>query len=349
MRKTLKAVIVTAALLAAGQAGAEESASARTPDKMRIGYIPEPAHGLHFLAREKGFFKEEGIDAELYQFNTAAEGCAALKAGKLDIGTFGTAAPLLFITKGAEFTIFGGMMICGQAIIARPENAGSLKSLENFKGKKIGLGRLTTGDVIFRGALKKAGIDWRKDISIVEFSSQSAVIEAVKKGAVDAGIVFSPHFSLAEKNHGLKTVHFIADFYPNYTCCRLDAITSDFNARKDAYKRVLIALIRAYKVYRENPEETVRVFTKALKIDEDIIRKDTYTSKCFESHPDPLKKGTLDFWKEMRDIGYIEQDYPIESHIDTAVYRQALDEVLKRYPGDRIYQELDTFYKANNE
>ena len=38
-----------------------------------------------------------------------------------------------------------------------------------------------------------------EDLEIIEFGGQGAVVEAVRKGAVDAGIVFSPHFSLAKK------------------------------------------------------------------------------------------------------------------------------------------------------
>jgi len=342
--------LLSAALAVASMAGATLNADdAKKPELFRIGYIAEPAHGLHFLAKEKGYFKEEGIEAELYQFNTTAEGLTALKAGKLDVGTFGTAAPLLFISKGAEFTIFGGMMIGGQAVITKPENVEKFKNLENFRGKKIGSAKLTTGDVIFRGALQKAGLDWRKDVTIVELPGVGAVVEAVKKGEVDAGIVFSPHFSLAEKNAGLKVAAYIADFAPNYTCCRLDANTKDFEARKDAYKHFLRAEIKAYKFYKENPDETVQIFTKALKIDEDIIRADTYTNKTFASNPDPLKKGTLEFWKNMRDVGYVTEDYPVEKHINTEVYRKALDEILAENPNDKTYQELDAFFKKNDQ
>ena len=106
-------------------------------DKVRVGYLAEPAHGLHFIAKEKGYFAEEGIDASMFQFATTAEGCSAVKAKKLDVGTFGTAAPLLFIAQGTDFTIFGGMMIGGQAIIVKPENADKFKDLSNFKGKKV--------------------------------------------------------------------------------------------------------------------------------------------------------------------------------------------------------------------
>jgi len=174
------------------------------------------------------------------------------------------------------------------------------------------------------------------------------VVEAVKKGAVDAGLVWPPHFSLAEKNHGLKVAHYIEDFYPKYTCCRIVAPTARLNADKDTYRRFLTALIRAYRFYRTNQEETVQIYTKSLKIDEDIIRNETYTKKVSESNPDPLRKGVLDFWQHVRDAGYIPQDYPIDKHINIDIYKQALDSVIKKNPKDKIYKEMLSFYKKNN-
>ena len=304
----------------------KESSAGR--DKVRVGYLAEPAHGLHFIAKDLGYFDEENIDVDLNQFATTAEGCSAVKA---------------------NFTIFGGMMIGGQAIIVKPENLDKFKDLSNFKGKKVGLGKLSTGDVIFRGALKKAGIDPNKDLEIIEFGGQSAVVEAVNKGAVDAGIVFSPHFSLAKKNFGLEVSNYIADFQPDYTCCRLIANTPDLQKKRDIYRRYLIAEIRAYKFYRENEEETIKIFAKAFKLAPELLKADTYTNKTFTSNPDPLKKGTVDFWETMKEIDYLpENDVHIDDHIDPTIYREALDEVLKRYPDDPIYKEMDAFFKANN-
>lgn len=318
--------------------------------KLRVGYVPEPAHGLYFVAKEKGYFKEEGVDVELYQFGSASEGMAALKAEKLDVGTFGTTAPLLFISKGSDFTFFGGMMIGGQAIITRPDKLAELsgKDLKVYKGKKIGLVKLSTGDVVFKGALKKAGIDYKKDISFVEFGSAAAVVEAVKKGAVDAGLVWPPHFSLAEKNHGLKIAHYIEEFYPKYTCCRIVAPTARLNADPDTYRRFLAGLIRAYRFYKTNQEETIQIYTKSLKIDEDIVRNETYVKKVAESNPDPLRKGILDFWQHILDAGYVPQNYPVDKHINVDIYKQALDSVIKKNPKDKVYQEMLSFYKKNN-
>ena len=323
-------------------------AANETPGKFRVGFIAEPAHGLHFLAREKGYFREQGLDVELFQFKSAGEGVIALKAGQLDIGTFGSAAPLLFISQGVEFTIFGGMMIGGQAILTRPERLSELKTLENYRGKKVALVKLSTGDVVFRLALKKAGLDPAKDFTRIEFPSPGTVVEAVLKGEVDAGIVFSPHFSLAEKR-GLAVAHYIADFHPNYTCCRLTANTADFNARKEEYGKFLSALIKAYRFYQTNEDETVKIFTDALKIDEDVIRKDTYTKRVFVSNPDPLKKGTLEFWQAMIDSDYVtNKAFPVENHIDTATYKSALDAIVAKEPDDKVFAEMVRFYHANN-
>lgn len=318
--------------------------------KLRVGYIPEPAHGLYFVAKEKGYFKQEGVDVDLFQFGSAAEGLAALKANKLDVGTFGTTAPLLFISKGSEFTFIGGMMIGGQAIITRPERLAELsgKNLKVYKGKKIGLVKLSTGDVVFKGALKKAGIDYKKDVTFVELGTVASVVEAVKKGSVDAGLVYPPHFSLAEKNYGLKVAHYIEDFYPDYTCCRIVAHTKQVNANPETYRKFLAALIRAYRFYKTNPDETVKIYARALKIDADIIRNETYVKKVADSNPDPLRKGILDFWQHVRDAGYITQDYPMDRHINTHIYKQALDSVIKREPKDKIYQQMLAFYKKNN-
>ena len=94
----------------------------------------------------------------------------------------------------------------------------------------------------------------------------------------------------------------------------------------------------------------MQIFAKALKLEPDLIRADTYTNKTFESNPDPLKKGTLDFWKTMKEIKYLpETDVDVNQHIDTTIYREALDEVLKRHPDDPIYKEMDAFFKAHND
>jgi NitT/TauT family transport system substrate-binding protein len=326
--------------------------NAKDLPKLRVGYVAEPAHGLYYVAKDKGYFKEEGVDVELFQFGSAAEGVTALNAQKLDVGTFGTTAPLVYLTKGADFTFFGGMMIGGQALVVKPERLKEFKGkpASVYKGKKIGLVKLSTGDVVFKRALTKSKIDWKKDVTFVELGSAGAVTEAVNKGLVDAGLLWPPHFSLAEKNYGLKVSHYIEEWYPKYTCCRIISFTKTFNENKDTLRKFLISLIRGYHFYKTQPDETVKIYASNLKIDEDIVRRETYVNKVAESNPDPLKKKILEFWDGIVEANYVPKDLKVDvaGHINTEVYKSALDEVIKRYPNDKIYKEMLATYQKNN-
>jgi NitT/TauT family transport system substrate-binding protein len=82
-------VAALAALTAVPAAGAE---------KIKIGYLPVTGHAKFFVAKEQGFFEREGLDVELIEFVNSADGINALNAGKLDVASFGTTAPLVHIS-----------------------------------------------------------------------------------------------------------------------------------------------------------------------------------------------------------------------------------------------------------
>lgn len=304
--------------------------------KLNVGYLPTPGHVLYFVGKEKGFFKEEGLDVELFQFTNSGEGLNAVKTGKIDIGAFGTAAPLTFIAKGAEFTIFGGQQSEGAGIITRPEAAEQFKDIKNFKGKKVATVRLATGDVVFRGALKEAGIDWKKDLEIQELDSPSAVLEAVKKGSVDAGVVWAPFMKLGEKQ-GLKIVKYSSELLKSHACCRQVALTANIQQNPEDYKKFLRGLIKAYDFYKTNKNETVEIIAKYVKIDKDIIEAETYGGHIF-SDPNPDRSGVIKFWEFMNNAGYVSSDINIDDHINTDLYKEALAEVVKEEPDNANFK-----------
>src|SRR5512138_1887604 len=219
------------------------TAQGAEPKKLKVGYLPTSGHLLYFVAKEKGYFQKEGLDVELARFTNSGEGLTAIKTGKLDAGSFGTSAPLAFIAKGADFSLFGGQMGEGHALIAKPENAARFKDLKNYRGATIGAIRLATGDVVFRAALHEAGLDWKKDLTIKEFDSPAAVQEAVKKGAVDAGLTWIPYYTMAEKQ-GLVVVKYSGDVIKSHTCCRQVALTTTLKEKQADFERFMVALLK---------------------------------------------------------------------------------------------------------
>ena len=314
--------------------------------KLKVGYLPTSGHLLYFVAKEKGFFQQEGLDVELSRFTNSGEGLTAIKTGKLDAGSFGTSAPLAFIDKGADFTIFGGQMGEGHGLIARPEKAEQFKNLKNYKGATIGAVRLATGDVVFRAALQSAGLDLKKDLTIKEFDSPAAVLEAVKKGGVDAGLVWIPYTTLAEKQ-GLKVVKYSGDIIKGHTCCRQVALTATLKGRQADFEHFLTALLKAYRYYQTDRNGTVDAVAKYVQIDKADLLKDIYGGHLLVS-PDPHRKSVLQFWEFMKKAEYITSTGAIDNHINTRLYANALTTLEQREPNEKLWKNLEKEFKSGD-
>lgn len=314
--------------------------------KLKVGYLPTSGHLLYFVAKEKGFFQQEGLDVELARFTNSGEGLTAIKTGKLDAGSFGTSAPLAFIAKGADFTIFGGQMGEGHGLIAKPEKAERFKDLKNFRGATIGAVRLATGDVVFRAALREAGVDWKKDLTIREFDSPAAVMEGVKKDTLDAGLVWIPYFTLAEKQ-GLKVVKYSGDVIKGHTCCRQVALTTTLKERQADFEHFLTALLKAYKYYLTDKNGTVDVVAKYVQIDKTDLLKDIYGGHLLVS-PDPHRKSVLQFWDFMKKAEYVTSNDSIDNRINTRLYANALAALQKRDPKEKLWKTLEKEFKSGD-
>ena len=200
----LMVLIVAATVLIAGCTSSAQSkttpsaaapvsttAAAAPLKTLNIGYLPNNGATLIFVAKEQGYFAEQGLDAQLSSFTNSADGTNAIIAKKIDVGGFGL-APLIFISKGVNETIIGGQMGEGAAVFTTPDKVSEFKDLSGFRGKTIATVRAASGDIHFRGALQNAGLDLKKDVTIQELASPAAVIEALKSGKVDAGGLWTP-------------------------------------------------------------------------------------------------------------------------------------------------------------
>jgi NitT/TauT family transport system substrate-binding protein len=314
--------------------------------KFNVGYLPAVGDVLFFVAKEKGFFEQEGLDVSLFQFTNSGEGLNAIKSGKLDAGAFGTSGPQTFIAKGTPFVVIGGMQSEGHAIIAKPENADKFKDVKGFIGSKVATVRLATGDAVWRSALTKEGIDWKSQVTIQEIDSPATVLEAVKKGSADAGLVWVPFSEMAEQQ-GLKIVGWSSEYMKNHTCCRVVAMQDKVNASPENYIKFTRALIRAYDFYTAHQDETVEILSKYVKLDKTLIKKATYSGHI-QSIPDPDKKRFTEFWEAMKTAGYVQSDLDISKFVNTDIYKQALSELRAQNPQNATYIQLEKDYTQNN-
>jgi NitT/TauT family transport system substrate-binding protein len=344
MKKLFLCVLASLAVMSASGGYAEAAARAELT-KFNVGYLASTGHILYFIAKEKGYFEEEGLDVNLALFTNSGEGINAVLTGKLDAGSFGTAPPFTFIERGRDIVIFGGQMTEGHAVIAKPDKAEELKDINNFRGKTVATVRLATGDIVLRGALAGAGIDWEKDLTINEMESPAAALEAVKSGKADAGVVWTPFRKMAE-DQGLEIVHYSGE-YPkmkDHPCCRQIATGASLKANPDDYRSFLAALIKAYDFYRSDHDGSVEILSKYVNIANDILVEETY-GPHISSSPDPNIEGVAEFWNAMKEAKYITSDEDIRKHVNTELFSEALNAKLEESPDNARYKELKAAFK----
>jgi NitT/TauT family transport system substrate-binding protein len=318
-----------------------ETKNEKKLSKFNVGYLGTTGHVMYFIAQEKGFFRENGLDVELFLFNNSGEGINAIVAGKLDAGSFGTAPPFTFIERGVPISIFGGQMTEGHALIAKPEVAEKIKSVADLRGKTIATVRLATGDIVLRSALRNAGIDWKKDVTINEMESPAAALEVVKKGSADAGVVWTPFRKMAE-DQGLKILFYSGELnnLAGHPCCRQIAVTENLKKREQDYKNFLISLIQAYDFYKNNKDESIEIMSKYIKVDKEILLAETY-GPHIGSSPDPHKENVVKFWDAMIAAGYLtDTTINIANYVNTALFENALNAALSAKPDNANYKEL---------
>ncbi|MGJ7922165.1 ABC transporter substrate-binding protein [Neobacillus sp. LXY-4] len=348
----LSGVLATSLIGLTACGTAEKTATKNGEEKkyhLSVGYLKANGAPLVDIAIQEGYFEKENLEVELVPFNASTDGINALQANKIDIGlTFGTSTPLAFISQGADLDIIGGYMEGGHPIYVPEKDKDQYKNFADYKGKTIGTVRLSVPDIVYRSALKKAGLDLEKDVNIVEFKTMANLIEAAGSGKVDVAFA-STGFLTKAQAAGLAPVAWSNDVQPGHVCCRVVSRGDISKEDAEAYKKFVKGIIQAERVKLETPEKAVEVSKERLKVDEKTVNE-IVNEKHLVNSADPNKKQVVKMWEQMKDLGYVqdEKGVDINKHFNLTFYEDALNELIKEHPEDEYYQKtLERYQKQN--
>ncbi|MDR0549101.1 MAG: ABC transporter substrate-binding protein [Deltaproteobacteria bacterium] len=316
-------------------------------DPLKLGRNQGGTQTLPVLAINEKFFQNQGLDVELVMFLGTNDGINALNAGKIDVGlSFGTGSPLTFAAEGAPIVIIAGNLAGGHPIIVKPENASKYKSVQDFKGKTVGTPRLYTADVVFRGAVHRAGLVPGRDFELIEFRRTIDVLEAVKSGKVDVG-VGSSSITAGALEAGLAIPLWSNDLFAYHPCCRIITTREVLANRRPELVKLIVGLLEAEREFAKNPEAGVKANAEDLKIDEKLSRTLTLDPHI-QLAVDPNTKGVVTMWDFMKESKYITSDADPHSFIDVSLYKEALDSLSKKEPNDPYWAKLKTRFQEWN-
>ena len=138
-----------------------QSSGALEKTSFNLGHLNSTAHLLGFVAKEEGYFEEEGLDVTLTLFSSAAELSTGLESDKLDVAFIGSVPSITFQSKGHDLTIFGGAMTNGHGYVIKPQFVEGLDKwdVSILKGRNVASVKNSVQDAELQILLKDKGIE----------------------------------------------------------------------------------------------------------------------------------------------------------------------------------------------
>ena len=168
--------------------------------------LNEVAHSIfyapQYVAIEKGYFKDEGLDLTLITGFGADKTMTAVISGEADIGFMGAEASIYAYQEGATDPVVNFAQLtqrAGNFLVAREEMPDF--KWEDLKGRKV-LGGRKGGmpEMVFEYILKQNGLDPQKDLSIdqsIDFGATAAAFTG--DDSADFTVEFEPSATALEK------------------------------------------------------------------------------------------------------------------------------------------------------
>ena len=311
--------------------------------------LNESGHILNSIAESQGYLAEEGIIVQYVHVTTDTDAFEAIQTGRIHIASnSGTNLPLQQISSGQDLTIFAGYLLTGcMPVFSRVET--EWKSIQDLIGKTVAF---EPNLYAITGPLLDMRYDPLNQINWYETDNQMERVEAVRNGEADFGLVGTALNYEVLNDPELNVVTYAADVLPEYSCCRVEALTSWVNENPNTIKALLRAWIRAMAYYEAHNDTAVKLVMKQTGATEEVVRA-YLDNPRFELNTDPMKKSVERAWDYMDRLGLLDESAKqinIDDHINTDLYKAALDECQERYGNEnpKFYENLQAQYARNN-
>ena len=159
------------------------------PITLRIGYMPNYASLWGVLsAMNKGYFEEEGITVDLWEFADGPSEVAAMEGGSIDLAYIGKGAHTLCIQGRA--VIFAPSSVHTTDKIVVSADSG-VETIEDLAGKRIAYSSGSSSESTLNSALTQAGLTM-DDVELFDMDV-SYMVSAMVSGSVDVAVAWNPY------------------------------------------------------------------------------------------------------------------------------------------------------------
>ncbi|AUQ59595.1 ABC-type nitrate/sulfonate/bicarbonate transport system, periplasmic component [Phaeobacter inhibens] len=286
------------ALAALGSAGAV--AGLATPAlaskrKIVLGALRFTSHSASFIAQERGYFADAGLDVELRFFQAAAPMSVAIASGDVDYAVTAMSGGLISLADKGAIKVIGGALseepgIDGQKIlVSDAAYQAGITSPAALDGKSFGM---TTAGSSFHYMGSRMAQKEGVSLSFKPLQKVGAIIGALKSGQIDAWSIV-PH--IAKPLAGSGAVHIIsdvADYLPDYQVTTVFTSASNASGEQQMTGDFLSAYSRGVADYNATMIDRA---SGDAGVDQmvDLIHKYVYADRPREKAAKSIINGTM--------------------------------------------------------
>ena len=267
----LLALVVAACSSTGG--GASATAAAMTPVKLQLQWFPQAQFCGYFAAKDKGFFKDQGLDVTILPGGVDIVPATVVAGGGAQFGISWVPKLLASRESGADIQIIGmPFQRSGTLQIAMKDK--NITKPEDWRGKKVGTWGFGNEAELY-AAMRKVGIDPTKasDVTIVP---QDFTMTAFLNGDIDAAqaMIYNEYAQVLEaKNPATGQLYKPEDMdvismESAGTAMLQDAIFADASwlkesGNEDIATKFLTGAYKGWQYCRDNPDDAVAIVLAA--------------------------------------------------------------------------------------
>ena len=259
------ATVICAVACAFGASAAAPAGSARA-EAIKVSYQPALYWSLpYFIASEKGWWKDIGLEPEFSTFASGAPQVAAVASKSWDVGGTGSAPAVLGASRFNIVTLgITNDEFAGNALLVRKDELEAIKKdPKSLKGKQVLLTTNSTGEYAAVACANKWGLDYKNDLKVVNLNQQD-IISAFATGTGTLAGLWAPNIYTLEEKAGAVVI-----------CSGKDAgatVPGTLIARRDFAEKnpelvakYLAVYLRAIKWMKENRDQTIDLMAEFYK------------------------------------------------------------------------------------
>ena len=245
-----------------------DTAAGQELQKVRISYSSRSnSTTVYQVALAKGFFKEEGLEAEMIQMNPRLGGLAVMNGDIEFTTTFGTTLrgiiqglPLKFVAISVRKT--------DHFLISRPE----LKTIQDLRGRRLGVSTLFgTDQLAAEDMMQSKGLN-PSAVHVVALGDAPVRVQALRAGLVEVIAMNTPYDMVLMKD-GYNALAGPKDLKRALPLAGLAVKDSLLKEKPASIKRALRAVLKAHRFIFDNRQETTRVIMQWLSQPPDIASR----------------------------------------------------------------------------